>query len=84
MLMLGKWGSVYHKLVQVLQSETIFLQNRADIKRMLQNKAALRYYIVGQELLESWAVNVLESLPQSGTGITKRSNFITKWFSTPL
>ena len=58
MLMLGKWGSVYHKLVQVLQSETIFLQNRADIKRMLQNKAALRYYIVGQELLEIWAVNV--------------------------
>ena len=48
MLMLGKWGSVYHKLVQVLQSETIFLQYRADIKRLLQNKAALRYYIVGK------------------------------------
>ena len=44
--------------MKLVITENVFLQNRADIKRLLQNKAALRYYIVGQELLESWAVNV--------------------------
>ena len=41
-----------------------------------------RYYKLGQEVLQSWAVihyNVSQSLLQSVVGIIKWGNFIAKW-----
>ena len=49
--------------------------------KLLQSGTALRYYNVGSVLLQSRTAFLLQIetiLLQSGAGITKRDNFITK------
>ena len=51
-------------------------------QELLQSRAALHYYKVGEQLLQSWAGNLLQSgavIITKWADITKRDKFITKW-----